>query len=229
MLFYTENVMKFAFAKATDTDEEYLNCESQKKFGIIGVPFDSTASYKPGARFGPRSVREASYNFEKYNLILDKTMDAQVYDFGDLEVVHGNFKKTCCNLKSTVSEIMAMDFVPIVIGGDHSISYCVLKAIAEDERLEDIEQVTVIHLDAHMDLRDDYMGEKYSHATVMRRIHELNPLEILQIGVRSASMEEANFARENGLITHQSNSVHENLVEIIESIKKNSRAHILDP
>lgn len=221
MLFYTENVMKFAFAKeAADTDEENLNSASIKKFGIIGVPFDSTASYRPGARFGPRFVREASYNFERYNLILDKTIDAQVYDFGDLEVVHGNFKKTCFNLKTTVSELMAMEFVPIIIGGDHSISYCVLKAIAEDEKLDDIENITVIHLDAHMDLRDLYMGEKYSHATVMRRIYDLNPLEILQIGVRSASMEEANFANENGLITYQSENVHENLDEIIESIKK---------
>lgn len=81
MLFYTENVLKFAFSLETEIDNQ-LSSQDDHKFGILGVPFDGTASYMPGARFGPRAVREASYNFERYNLLMDKTISAKVYDLG---------------------------------------------------------------------------------------------------------------------------------------------------
>ena len=74
MLFYTENVLKFAFSLETTEIDNQSSSSGDRKIGILGVPFDGTASYMPGARFGPRSVREASYNFERYNLLLDKTM-----------------------------------------------------------------------------------------------------------------------------------------------------------
>lgn len=219
MLFYTENVMKFAFSiETSDIDVESSN-DNDKRFGIIGVPFDGTTSYLPGARFGPRSVREASYNFERYNLVLDKNINTKNYDFGDLEVVHGNFKKTCSNLKTTISEILDMGLIPLTIGGDHSISCCVLKAIDENDELN-FQNITIIHFDAHMDLRNQYMNEKYSHATVMRRIFDMNPKEIIQIGVRSCSKEEAKFARENNLKIYTSYDVDEDLEEIIKFLKK---------
>lgn len=215
MLFYTENVSKFAFSmETTDINVESPNSDDHKKFGILGVPFDGTASYKPGARFGPRSVREASYNFERYNLILNRNISTEVYDFGDLEVVHGNFKKTCSNLKTTISEILDMGIIPITIGGDHSISYCILKAMDESQGLN-VQDLTIIHFDAHMDLRDRYLDEKYSHATVMRRIFDMNPKKMIQIGVRSASQDESTFALENNLKTYKSDEVDEKLAEII--------------
>ena len=189
MLLYTENVLKFAFSKET-TDYPFENTDFQK-YGILGVPFDGTTSYIPGARFGPRTVREASYNFERYNLKLGKNLNAELIDLGDIEVVHGNFKKTCIKLKKTIDDVLKMEIIPIIIGGDHSISYCVIKSISEKI---DIGNVTVIHFDAHMDLREEYLGEKYSHATVMRRIFDMNPKDIVQIGIRSASKDEANFA-----------------------------------
>ncbi len=219
MLFYTENVMKFAFSMETsDIDVESSN-DNDKRFGIIGVPFDGTTSYLPGARFGPRFVREASYNFERYNLVLDKNINTKNYDFGDLEVVHGNFKKTCSNLKTTISEILDMGLIPLTIGGDHSISCCVLKAIDENDELN-FQNITIIHFDAHMDLRNQYMNEKYSHATVMRRIFDMTPKEIIQIGVRLCSKEEAKFARENNLKIYTSYDVDEDLEEIIKFLKK---------
>lgn len=197
MFFYTENVSKFAFSnEMTDLDLKSSGSSDTDTYAILGVPFDGTTSYKPGARFGPRTIREASYNFERYNLNLNRNLNAEIYDLGDLEVVHGNFDKTCSKLKTTVSEVLDIGMVPIILGGDHSISYCVLKAMDEAEGLN-LQNVTVIHFDAHMDLRDTYMEEKYSHATVMRRISELNPKEIVQIGVRSASEDEAIFAVEN--------------------------------
>ena len=220
MLFYTENVLKFAFSiETSNIDVKSSNLNDKNIFGIVGVPFDGTTSYIPGARFGPRSVREASYNFERYNLILDKNIDNEIYDFGDLEVVHGNFKKTCSNLRTTISEILDLGIIPLTIGGDHSISYCVLKAIEENEKLN-FQDITIIHFDAHMDLRDRYMGEQYSHATVMRQIFNMNPKEIIQIGLRSSSEEESIFAHKNNVKHYTSHDVDEKLEEIINFLKK---------
>jgi agmatinase len=211
MLFYTQNPLQFAFSKL-GYDVELADLKA-KKFGFIGVPFDSTSTYKPGARFGPRAVREASYNFERYNLVLDKTLDVSLFDFGDIEVIQGNFKKTCSNIKETISEILNNDIIPIAVGGEHTISYGILKAL-------DVENITVIHFDAHMDLRDEYMGEKYSHAAVMRRIYDLNPKDMIQIGIRSCSAEEMSFARENKITYFTPHEVNEN-IELIKNTIRN--------
>lgn len=199
MLFFTHNPTKFAFSREKSEIESFSSSISENKinkpvFGLIGVPFDSTTTYRPGARFGPAAIREASYNFENYNLTFDKSLDAIFFDFGDLEVVHGNVLKTCGNLKETVLELYNSQIVPIIIGGEHSISLGVLSALKEHRGLDD---VTIVHLDAHMDIIDEYMGEKYSHATVMRRIFDLEPKKIIQLGVRSASLKEKDFVDKN--------------------------------
>jgi len=218
MLFYTNNPLKFAFSEEKTDFKEIVGKETGKlqqdavRFGIVGVPFDSTTTYKPGARFGPALVREASYNFERYNLILDKSLDASVYDFGDVQVIHGNFKKTCAHIQSTVSELVNKDIIPIIIGGEHTISYGVLKAL-------EIENTTIIHFDAHMDLRDQYMNEKYSHATVMRRIFDLNPQEVVQIGIRSCSHDEISFAGENKIKYYSSMDVNEDIKRVEKTLK----------
>ncbi|WP_414468397.1 agmatinase [Methanobacterium sp. ACI-7] len=215
MLFYTYNSSQFAFSRELKEIESKSEDEGSKKFGIIGVPFDSSTTYKTGARYGPKAVREASYNFERFNMVLNKSIDAEVFDFGDIEVIHGNFKKTCSNIEFTISELQEMNIIPITIGGEHSISSCVLRSL-------DIENITVIHFDAHMDLRDEYMGEKNSHAAAARRMHDLNPKNIIQIGVRSSSKEEIKFASENNITYFTSHQVNENLEKVkklIQSIK----------
>lgn len=218
MLFYTHNPLKFAFSEEKTDFKEIAGKKTGKlqqdavKFGILGVPFDSTATYKPGARFGPTLVREASYNFERYNLILDKNLDASSYDFGDVQVIHGNFKKTCVHIQSTVSELVNEDIIPIIIGGEHTISYGVLKAL-------EIENTTIIHFDAHMDLRDQYMNKKYSHATVMRRIFDMNPKEVVQIGIRSCSHDEISFAGENKIKYYSSMDINEDIKRVEKTLK----------
>lgn len=213
MFLHTENVSKFAFSNET-TDDPY-DASEFSKFGILGVPFDGTASYISGARFGPRTVREASYNFEAYNFKLEKTVPKGVLDIGDLEVVHGNFKKTCTKLRSTINDVLKQNIVPITIGGDHSISYCIIQALTEALGQE---KLTVIHFDAHMDLREEYEGEKYSHATVMRRIMDLNPQKIIQIGLRSAAEEEANFT-DKRLTSFSSYQVFEDIENVMNCLK----------
>ena len=190
MYLYTENPLKFAFSQDFDSSVPTdTSC-----FGILGVPFDSTTTYQPGARFGPFFVREASYNFEKYNLFSDKVLDVNIFDIGNLEVVPGNLEKNYMHLESVISSMLEDRLIPLTIGGEHSISYGVLNALNMQDSLRD---VTILHFDAHMDLRDNYMGEKYSHATVMRRIHDKNPRKIIQMGIRSSSQEEVSFAQAN--------------------------------
>ncbi|MCK9150930.1 agmatinase [Methanobacterium alcaliphilum] len=224
MLFYTHNPSKFAFSREkTDIGVHHiddhipqnlinskipLKDKSDKIFGLIGVPFDSTTTYKPGARFGPAAVREASYNFENYNMSFNCSLSSIFFDFGDVEVSPGNFKRTCSNLQETVLELLENRISPIVIGGDHSISYGVLKAF---KTFSDLDEVTVVHFDAHMDIIDTYIQEKYSHATVMRRIFDLNPKKIIQIGVRSASLEEMDFVNDQKIEYYTASDVRKDI------------------
>ena len=182
MLLNTYEPWKFAFSAETDFD----NIEKDS-YGIIGVPFDSTTSYHSGARLGPVVVREASYGFEKYNINFKSSLDTVFYDFGDVNVVPGNCEATCKIVEDTVNELLDLEVKPITIGGEHSASIGVIKALSEK-----YDKLTVVHLDAHRDLAFDFIGEKYSHATVMRRAHEFG-VDLVQIGIRSSSAEEEEF------------------------------------
>ena len=212
MLFNTYEPGKFAFSKESidlyDLDEnESNNVKSKddfvksKKWGIIGVPFDSTCSYHHGSRYGPTIIREASFGFEQYNCDFEKPLDGEFYDCGDLNVVHGNCKKTCDILEDSVNELIEANIKPILIGGEHSVTIGSVKALADWEENNDLSGITVIHLDAHRDIIDEYIGEKDSHATIMRRVHDLNPKELIQIGIRSFSVEEKEFVESQDNIT----------------------------
>ena len=213
MLFNTYEPWKFAFSAESidlynlDNGESNDSNES-KRWGIIGVPFDSTCSYHHGSRYGPTIIREASFGFEQYNSTFEELLDGEFYDCGDLNVVHGNCRKTCDSLEDAVRELIESNIKPIIIGGEHSVSIGSLKALANLEENEDLSNVTIIHLDAHRDIIDahrdiidTYIGEKDSHATIMRRVHDLNPKELIQIGIRSFSIEEKEFVEGKGNIT----------------------------
>ena len=204
MLFNTFEPGKFAFSSESidlydleDNRSENIKSSDDflksKKWGIIGVPFDSTCSYHHGSRYGPTIIREASFGFEQYNSTFEKLLDGEFYDCGDLNVVHGNCKKTCDALYDSVKELLDSNIKPIIIGGEHSVSMGSVKALAVLEDNGDLSDITVIHLDAHRDIIDEYIGEKDSHATIMRRVHDLNPNELIQIGIRSFSIDEKGF------------------------------------
>ncbi|MBE2900480.1 agmatinase [Methanothermobacter thermautotrophicus] len=209
MLLHTHEPLKFAFST---TDHERI---PELSFGIMGAPFDSTTTYVPGARFGPMAVREASYSFEAYNLRFSEKVNVKSFDFGDVEVSPGNFMKTAGFIGDSVAGVLDMDLKPIIIGGEHTVTLPVI------ENLPDHDSLTVVHLDAHMDMADTYAGERYSHATVMRRVHELGA-EIIQIGVRSASEEEAEFAVEEGVrccMAHEVMGDPAGAIELIDGIR----------
>ena len=207
MLFNTYEPWKFAFSSESDDLYNLDNMESKddfiksRKWGIIGVPFDSTCSYHHGSRYGPTIIREASFGFEQYNSTFEKLLDGEFYDCGDLNVVHGNCSKTCDALEDAVRELIESNIKPIIIGGEHSVSIGSIKALADLEDSKDLSDITVIHLDAHRDIIDEYIGEKDSHATIMRRVHDLNPKELIQIGIRSFSIEEKEFVEKQDNVT----------------------------
>ena len=182
MLLNTYEPWKFAFSQEIEDITE-------NSFGIIGVPFDSTTSYHSGARLGPIVVREASFGFEKFNTVFNKDLTATFYDFGDVNVIPGNCEGTCNIIEDTVNELLDLNLKPLIIGGEHSASIGAIKALSEK-----YDKLTVIHLDAHRDLAFDFIGEKYSHATVMRRAHEMG-VNLVQIGIRSSSSDEEEFVK----------------------------------
>ena len=199
MLLNTYEPWKFAFSAENENIKE-------NSYGIIGVPFDSTTSYHSGARLGPIVVREASFGFEKYNTIFNKDLTATFYDFGDVNVVPGNCQKTCKIVEDTVNELLDLAIKPITIGGEHSASIGVIKALTEK-----YEKLTVIHLDAHRDLAFEFIGEKYSHATVMRRAHEMGA-GLVQIGIRSSSKDEEEFVKSTyDIQTFKNRDVHKHM------------------
>ncbi len=199
MLLNTYEPWKFAFSSDNDDLKE-------NSFGIIGVPFDSTTSYHSGARLGPIVVREASFGFEKYNAVFNKDLTTTFYDFGDVNVVPGNCKKTCEIVEDTVNELLDLNINPIIIGGEHSASVGAIKALYEKYG-----KLTVIHLDAHRDLAFEFIGEKYSHATVMRRAHETGA-GLVQIGIRSSSAEEEDFVKSMyNIQTFKNKDVHKHM------------------
>ena len=212
MLFNTYEPGKFAFSAESidlygldDKSEENTKSSGDfaksKRWGIIGVPFDSTCSYHHGSRYGPTVIREASFGFEQYNSTFEKLLDGEFYDCGDLNVAHGNCKRTCDALEDAINDLIASNIKPILIGGEHSVSIGSLKALSNLEDAEDLSDITIIHLDAHRDIIDEYIGEKDSHATIMRRVHDLNPKELIQIGIRSFSIEEKEFVENQNNIS----------------------------
>ncbi|MEZ0290449.1 MAG: agmatinase [Sulfolobales archaeon] len=152
---------------------------------LIGVPFDSTSSYKPGSRFAPDYIRIASRNIELYSIRSQVDVEEYgVYDEGDIAVVYGDVEKTLERVERVLSDIFSESRFPVVIGGEHTISYGVIKAISK-------RSVGVVVFDAHLDLRDGYMGLRFSHASVMKRVSEiLEPGSLFYVGVRAVSREE---------------------------------------
>ncbi len=151
-------------------------------------------------------MREASYGFERYNINFKNDLDATFYDFGDVNVIPGNCKATCKIVEDTVNELIDLNIRPITIGGEHSASIGVIKALSEK-----YDKLTVIHMDAHRDLAFNYMGEKYSHATVMRRAHEFG-VDLVQIGIRSSSAEEEEFVKSTyNIQTFKTRDVHRHM------------------
>ncbi|MEL7596763.1 MAG: arginase family protein, partial [Clostridiaceae bacterium] len=132
---------------------------------VFGSPFDGTTSFRPGTRFASNIMRSESYGLETYSPYLDKDLDdVNVFDAGDLEFPFGNTQKVLDTIYDFAAGVVKDDKIPVMIGGEHLVSLPAIRAVYEKHK-----DMYLIHFDAHTDLRDDYMGEKLSHASVIRR------------------------------------------------------------
>ena len=174
----------------------FIGCESgydEADLVIFGAPFDGTCSYRPGSRFAGSSIRSESYGIETYSPYLERDLaDLSVFDAGELDLPFGNACEVLDRIEEAASEIASDGKILLMIGGEHLVTLGAVRAIAKKHP-----GLNILHFDAHADLRDDYMGEKLSHATVIRRCHELVGGKVCQFGIRSMTREEDLWAREN--------------------------------
>ncbi len=173
----------------------FLSCDSEYEDAslvLFGAPFDGTTSFRPGTRFGPSAIRNESFGIETYSPYCDKDMaDYKVFDGGDLEFPFGNTNKVLSIIEEYTDKVLADNKIPVMLGGEHLVTLGTMRAIVKK-----YPDVHVIHFDAHTDLRDDYCGEEYSHATVIKQVYNLvGDNKIHQFGIRSGEKYEFEFAK----------------------------------
>ncbi|HEY9161287.1 MAG TPA: agmatinase [Desulfomonilia bacterium] len=158
---------------------------------LFGAPFDSTSSFRPGSRFGPQAIREASHGLETYSPVQKMDLqDISFIDAGDLELPFGDPAQALLMIEEKSSNILSSGAIPFLTGGEHLVTLGTFKAVERHYR-----DIRLVHLDAHADLREEYLGSRFSHATVIRRISETVGFDrIKQIGVRSSDRSEAELA-----------------------------------
>ena len=174
--------------------ETFIGCDGEygdARIALFGAPFDSTTSFRPGARFGSSAIRHESFGLETYSPYQDKDLaDINVFDCGDLELCFGSAEAALKDIEEKAKEILSDGKLPFLVGGEHRVTLGAVRAAAE--RYPDLH---IIHFDAHADLRDDYLGARLSHACVMRRCHELTgDGRIHQFCIRSGEKAEFAFA-----------------------------------
>lgn len=177
--------------------ESFIGCDcpyEEADVIIYGAPFDSTTSFRPGTRFGSKAMRSDSFGIETYSPYQDLDLeDYNVCDLGDLELPFGNSPRVLEQLYDTAKQILSDGKIPFMIGGEHLASLGPIKAAAEQ-----YPDLHIIHFDAHTDLREEYLGEELSHATVMRRAWDiLGNGRLFQFGIRSGERKEFYWAKEH--------------------------------
>jgi agmatinase len=187
------------------TDPEQLD-SWQPDVAIVGAPFDIATTNRPGARFGPRAIRALAYEPGTYHLDLGIEIfdHIEVVDYGDAYCPHGQTETSHANIRSRVHDIASRGIVPIILGGDHSITWPAATAVAD---VHGYGNVGIVHFDAHADTADIIDGNLASHGTPMRRLIESGAVlgrNFVQVGLRGYWPPEDVFAwmLEQGLRWH---------------------------
>ena len=167
--------------------------------GIFGVNYDGTCSFKPGARFGPEAIRQVSSCLETYCPQLNKDLeDIKYVDFGSILIDSNDSESVNESVTSATNFLINQRLSPIMLGGEHSITKGAIEALVKK-----YPDLILVQLDAHADLRESYIGNKYSHACAMKRCLEVLPKKkILQVGIRSGTKEEFQIMRSNNQLVH---------------------------
>jgi len=191
---------------------------------VLGVPFDSGVSWRPGTRFGPQAIRDASLNIETYSYrhMFDGEK-LRIDDLGDVAVVHGDTTQTLAIIEKAILDLSPLEAPIFMLGGEHTMTLAAVKSLRPD---------LFVVFDAHTDLRDEYLGFKLSHATISRRVCELlGPENVLQVGVRASCSEELEYVRRNGITTISSLQILEGDasaigLRIAERVKRAKRVYV---
>jgi agmatinase len=190
----------------TEPNPGFLGVKGDKPFidaFVLGVPFDSGVSWRPGTRFGPQVIRDASLNIETYSYRYGKdAAELRIEDIGDVSVVHGDTAMTLSRVQNCVEELAAQSPSPIIlIGGEHTMTLAAVRALKPD---------AFVVFDAHTDMRDEYLGFNLSHATVSRRVSEVvGASNVFQLGMRASSKEELNFINSNDVFLYSCLKIHD--------------------
>jgi len=177
--------------------ETFLCCDGEYQDAdtvLFGAPFDSTTSYRPGTRFGSSAIRRESFGIESYSPYQGKDLeDVRIFDSGDLELCFGDTKLALQQIQEHTAGILRDNKRPFMLGGEHLVTLGAFRAVYEA-----YPEVSILHFDAHADLRDEYLGAALSHACVIRRCWELTGDEkIYQYGIRSGDRAEFQWGREH--------------------------------
>lgn len=164
---------------------------------VFGVPFDSTVDFLPGTRFGPKIIREAACFIEPFDIESEKNIldEIKIVDIGDLEPVRGSSEKTIERVKEQIGDILKKKKIPLMLGGEHTISLGAVKALPKDTK--------IVSFDAHYDLKEVWEGSEYTHNTWLRRATELiGGKNICLIGTRTGDEFEYEFCRKEKIMVN---------------------------
>lgn len=164
----------------------------EAEYVVLGAPLDLTSTFRTGARFAPLAIREASLNIETYSFRAGIDIeDLRLHDLGDVHVT-GEIDETLKRLELVTKDLFDAKKLPVIIGGEHTITLGAMRSLGKD--------TAIVNFDAHLDLRNEYMGRTLSHTTFMRRIHEqICPQDIFEIGTRATCKEELDYARKSNI------------------------------
>ena len=194
----------------------FIGCDNEydeSNIVVFGAPFDSTTSFRPGTRFASAVMRNESFGIETFSPYQDKDLeDLSVFDGGDLELSFGDSNSALNDIETYVGKVLSDNKVPFMIGGEHSVTLGAVRAVAN--KYPDLH---IVQFDAHTDLREDYLGQVYSHASVIRRCWDIvGDNKIFQFGIRSGEKVEFEWAKEH---VHTTRFNFDGLDEIIEKLK----------
>ena len=174
------------------------------RFVVVSVPYDLTSTYQPGSRRGPQAIIEASANLELYDEELKKeTYLAGIHTTQPVVVDARGPKYMISAVRKKISRIVSADKIPVMLGGEHSITLGAVQAVHEK-----YPKLTVLQLDAHADLRNSYQGTPYNHACVAYQVSEF--CQLVQVGIRSMSKEEGDFLPQSKVKSYSADYTYEN-------------------
>ena len=225
-MWYTIGVMSMNYTSFIAASEEY----APARVVLFGAPFDSTTSFRPGARFGTAAIRSESFGIETYSPLQERDLeDFPFFDAGDLELPFGAPDRALEMIEERAETILNDGKIPFLLGGEHLVTLGAVRAVAK--KYPDLH---IIHFDAHADLREDYLGVRLSHACVMRRCHDLlGDGRIFQFGIRSGTRAEFEFMRAGHVVTEPFSDA--TLAEVMDSIPPDAPVYltidmdVLDP